>query len=240
MTWWVAKDRDWHTHTHTPACSVCSKLFSLTVHPSISLCGHWRKIIEVESNKACGVPPSRFDRAERTRRDREAARTSLRGLNISVCRRGHTDRCHNASPFQKFFVFYGWSLGLVCWMGDLLLSFIGCILWTKHRSPFPCFLLFFSHSLTVPLPLAILLACSFLPVQGRWVIFLCYSLGEKRELRQGAVAQLELKALIIVSASISPSVHPSSDQVSALTVLPWWWQRCRQPANALLLFMFPY
>lgn len=129
---------------------------------------------------------------------------------------------------------------LVCWMGDLLLSFIGCISWTKHQSPFPCFLLFFSHSLSVPLPLAILLACSFLPVQGRWVIFLCYSLGEKRELRQGAVAQLELKALIIVSASISPSVHPSSDQVSVLTVLPWWWQRCRQPANALLLFMFPY
>lgn len=66
------------------------------------------------------------------------------------------------------------------------------------------------------------------------------------------MAQLELKALIIVSTSILSFIHPCiqpstypaklwcrpGDQVSMFTALPWWWQRCRQTANVVLLFVF--
>lgn len=48
------------------------------------------------------------------------------------------------------------------------------------------------------------------------------------------MAQLELKALIIVGESIFPSVRPSSHQVSALALLPWRRRRCGRAANALL------
>lgn len=91
----------------------------------------------------------------------------------------------------------------------------------------------------------------FLPpsVQRRGVIFLC-------SVRVGAVAQLHLKALLIVVAPISSSFLSSNDlSISHLAIHPsihpvtkWAgslccrgdWQRCRRIAHVLLLFVFPH
>lgn len=108
---------------------------------------------------------------------------------------------------------------------ELSLSFIRCLLLDKYQSLVaptpPCSLCFFSllffcsfspthflfhsHLLSCPPALPLLPLCS--GVVSNLLFFIWAREREKGErvLRQGAAAQLQLKALIIVNASISPS-----------------------------------
>lgn len=103
---------------------------------------------------------------------------------------------------------------------------------------YPSFWISSSRSYLFFFPLPLLLSCLLvlflLPLCSGEVsnLFFFFSGRGEREPRQETVAPLELKALIIVGATISssirPFIHPSdtqrcslSDRVSLFTVLPW-------------------
>lgn len=243
--WWGIKvDMGAHVHTQTRTLSVCPSLWTWMCQTRYVI----TKGYEVRWKATKHAVRHQARSARSTGGDTDAAKICQHGLNLNIWSTRLVIQINRFSlPIdtltpQHALLFFLFAQGAFCQeffvlgliVVKLLVRFFSVfhklhfMKWTpKPFSPlsFLCFF-FFSFSPTHFLLHSHLLSCLpvlslHLSVPGRWVIFLCFfSWRGERELRQGALAQLELKALIIVGASIFQSVRPAIHPVTKWACSP--------------------